>query len=353
MEKNTIKQPRDDLTIARSVACLLIVNYHTDTLHVPGLEQLARGGFVFNTVFIALSGYLLMLGARSKSVDLAWLKRRMTRIYPALGVSILLVSAIYPAMGLIEAVTLRDLLLYLTGMQYFAGLSELGPHLWFISVLLLCYLLFRPAKHCIETKPKRYLFILILLFGTASFVSWPSGGEPVLSWHQYRGNLYTRISQEVHIRFLYHFIVFYMSMYYSNIETRLNLDLNRFPVLSVLLLFTTFGIYVLSSSTRDANLLLNLVTIVASILCAASFFWAVRTATPFLGKLLPCFAFLALVSYEMYIIHYAVIEIAKAYVSVWLAYPFVFVVTVVLATLIHRLVLVARQGWHWLQSAWP
>lgn len=69
----------------RAIACLLIVNYHTGMLNIPILENLAKGGFILNVLFIGLSAFFIGLGIREKShLDFAWVSRRLLRIYPSL-----------------------------------------------------------------------------------------------------------------------------------------------------------------------------------------------------------------------------------------------------------------------------
>ncbi len=70
----------------KAIACLLIVNFHSDILYPDNLSILAFGGDIGNNLFFAISGYTLY-----KSIDrsefkegLSWYKKRVMRIFPVL-----------------------------------------------------------------------------------------------------------------------------------------------------------------------------------------------------------------------------------------------------------------------------
>ena len=169
-------QPRNDLTVIRATACLLIVIYHMSRLNIPGIQALSRGGFIGNTIFFALSGYLLMLGSRDKSVNSAWIKKRLVRIYPSFWVSILIILLLSTSVGLNNTVKLADIFIYFTGLHYFGGVSSLGAHLWFISILIVCYLFFRPTRYLVVQASAALFSGLLALFLIIPALTFDGGG---------------------------------------------------------------------------------------------------------------------------------------------------------------------------------
>ena len=45
----------------RACALVLVVIYHSGALNVPGWSRVAAGGFVANTIFVGLAGFLVGL----------------------------------------------------------------------------------------------------------------------------------------------------------------------------------------------------------------------------------------------------------------------------------------------------
>lgn len=85
------------ISLVQVIAALLIVNYHTSKLEIPILQLFAKFGFILNTIFVFLSGFLLTKSILIKPSNdfYSFMKRRVSRIYPSYIVSILMILFIY------------------------------------------------------------------------------------------------------------------------------------------------------------------------------------------------------------------------------------------------------------------
>lgn len=324
---------RADVALVRSVACLLIVNYHMSRLDIPGASVFSKGGFVGNTVFFALSGYLLAVSSLGKTVDSAWLKRRLLRIYPALLISIVLIIGISVLAGLEKTFYFMDVFLTSVGLQYYFGISSLGEHLWFVSVLLACYVLFRPTRHLVEHRFRSLVFGWICVFIAVALLTPSIALEPAAG----ERDLYARITAEVPLRFLYHYGIFFAAMWYGLNESRVLLRVKSAGLMWRAGAFAIFGgVYAVLLSIRGQSFVLSTLSVVAAACCAIALMATLSALPGRLGRTEGLFWFLASVSYEIYLIHFVVIDVADKYLSGLVSIPFVFGGTILLAFLINR-----------------
>ena len=145
------EKQKNEIALIQIISALLIVNYHTGSLNVPFLRNFARFGFVFNTVFVGLSGYLLAFSAQERRFSQEWIWRRFIRLYPVYWVSVGFIVLIQYMIG--NKVLFPEIMIHLTGLQYFLGSAALGRHLWFVSVIVGCYLLFWPSLALVRKIP--------------------------------------------------------------------------------------------------------------------------------------------------------------------------------------------------------
>jgi peptidoglycan/LPS O-acetylase OafA/YrhL len=212
----------------------------------------------------------------------------------------------------------------------------LAPQLWFISVILACYILFKPARYLIQTQPATYFVFLTAIFCIFSIFTNTSVSGVNLSLHNFRGDLYYRITQEMPLRFLHGFLIFSSSVYYAVRQKQLKIaKINKIFYVFILPI-SSFAIYFYSHAIMADNVLLNIICILSSFLCAISFCAVMSSITYILEKQLYIFVFLAGISYEIYIIHYTIVDICAKYVPAWFSYIFVFGLSIPLATLIHK-----------------
>ena len=107
------------------ICSLLIVNYHSSILDIPYLKLIARGGFILNTIFVFLSGYLLSLSfSKSKNINFfLFMKKRIQRIYPAL-FFVLIITMIY-SLIMAKEVIIVNYLKWFSGFGYFFSNNEI------------------------------------------------------------------------------------------------------------------------------------------------------------------------------------------------------------------------------------
>src|SRR5262245_25129461 len=89
---------RVDTTILRVLAIILIANSHLEDLYPA--RWLAADGLIGNSLFFLLSGFGLALSPRTnKGPFLAWYRRRLGRIYPALWLTVLTALLLFRGAG--------------------------------------------------------------------------------------------------------------------------------------------------------------------------------------------------------------------------------------------------------------
>lgn len=309
------------IAFVQIVSALLIVNYHTATLGVPFLSQFARFGFIFNTVFVFLSGFLLAgsLSSIKKVSYKEFVYKRFIRIYPSFHIALLVIAMIYLVIG--REFTVSSFLLAMTGFSYYFSDNTFGEHLWFVSVILVCYLLCIPTYNSLKASPLIHLmficfvFIIVVLFFEGSF-----------------DGIYGKVSSDVKYRFIYHYMVFSLALYWgikSNEITKQESLWKWFVGFSI-----TFPLYLWLQPQFEFGLMAIFLAIVVAI-CTIKILLAMSV---FFEKYTPWLFYFSLVTYEIYLIHYVVISAIDLDLhGQYIAYPLVFVVSVLLAFLIFKI----------------
>ena len=118
-------------------------------------------------IFFFISGFLYGKVESIPSV-MDFYKKRIVKIYIPFLIVVLLFAGIYTIFG-IEHVSWRQLISYAFNLQAFAKPIEGFNHMWFLSVIMICYLITPIAKYLLRNKP--YLFVsLLLLMSVVEFV---------------------------------------------------------------------------------------------------------------------------------------------------------------------------------------
>lgn len=289
----------------RAIACLLIVNYHTGMLNIPISENLAKGGFILNVLFIGLSAFFIGLGIREKShLDFAWVSRRLLRIYPSLFIFTLLFGLLFFYFD--TTFNFSDYLFTLSGFSYFFTDMPFGIHLWFVTVILMCYLLLPFVFYVFKNKPLLYLLTLFLLLFLNGIIE----------------DFYSKISAEVSFRLIYHCLVFFAFFYLGYTNKRIGFFYFFFVMLFVFLLCVSMKI----------NLWVFYPIIAIFIIIALV--WNKP-------RLLPenrFITFLSNISFEIYLVHYPIIIIFSKYnLNSFYVYPLVFLFTLLSACFVYQL----------------
>ena len=303
------------------ICSLLIVNYHSSILNIPYLESIARGGFVLNTIFVFLSGYLLSVSfSNSKQNNfLSFMKKRIQRIYPAFFL-VLLITLIYSLITAKEVI-LVNYLKWFSGFGYFFSNNEIfsNNHLWFVSVILVCYILFIPSFKLIQKWPILFLTFIISTILLYNYF-----------WSKDAYLIYNNISGDVILRFLYHYFIFVLAIYRQQKKK----SFKNFTYRHLITFVTCFIGYVLLKGNSTYNIIALLLVIPTALSLVPIFY---KLSTQVQNKIPGIFK-LSSIPYELYLIHFLVINSLDEYLhGNILSYPLTFIISISLAFLISKL----------------
>lgn len=320
------------------VSALLIVNYHSRMLDIPVISRLAGVGFVINIVFVLLSGFLL---ARSLTENPAiryrdFLWRRFGRVYPSLQVALVIAFFIYLIIG--RRVSMKSFVLSATGFSYVFGDISFGVHLWFVSMILILYMLCLPTLSLLRRFSYGYLVCILLLFLVV-----------VLVFERSYCGLYGKISAFPGYRFFYHYLIFSLGMFFGmQRRTFFRGSESKW----IMMFFLVFPVYVLSQATSQ----LGLIALVTALIVAMCIIAVLMAASPFFERKIPYLFGLSSITYELYLIHFTVIEaVDTRFHGRYIAYPLVFLISMILAFIVlnisgHYLRFINRLG-GWLRRS--
>jgi peptidoglycan/LPS O-acetylase OafA/YrhL len=308
----------NEIALVQLVSALAIVNYHTSMLAIPVLSAFAKFGFVFNTAFVFLSGFLLSrsLSGSPNTTFRGFIAKRVTRIYPSLHVAILVIALIFLSTG--RGVGIKSLVLAATGFSYFFGDSSLGPHLWFVSVIMVCYLVCIPTYRALKRRP--VAFFVAAVGVTAALVLVRDG-----SFY----GIYSEVSGDVLYRLVYHYMVFSVGLYagmneLGRIEPRMRL---AWITLCAVLL----PVYVWSQPRQEYGA----IAVAAAALLAIGIVQLLVTVGGVLRKYLSRITVASAITFEVYLVHYAVIQALDGrYHGQVIAYPLAFALSLGLALVV-------------------
>ena len=131
------------IDVVKFLAVLLIINSHADIMY-PKLQILATGGAIGDCLFLFCSGFTLFMGS-VKSFD-NFYKRRISRIYPS----------VFMSVAFIHAITLTGLI----------GWSELICTKPFIVAIMVYYVLI----YFIKKYVLNYVNYILLIIGIVSLI---------------------------------------------------------------------------------------------------------------------------------------------------------------------------------------
>lgn len=157
MEKRDLR-----IQLIRIVAMSLIIVCHLCTCSTNSI--LSSLGLFFDVgvfIFFLISGFLY--GDKNIENTKEWLKKRLAVILIPMYIFVLLLIWINITTGTIN---ILQTIPYLFNMQYFYGGIQGGGHLWFISVIMICYLLLpimNKYKNVIKDKKISIIIIVAIL----------------------------------------------------------------------------------------------------------------------------------------------------------------------------------------------
>jgi hypothetical protein len=135
------------IDVLKFFAVFMITNSHLAICYPDGLKSLSTGAVIGNALFFFCSGFTLFLG-KSLSFD-NWYKRRIQRILPTL-IAVSLIGV------------------WLFGQDVLVTEAFTGSRFWFVSTILVYYLLFYP----ILRYGKRHLHLLFVAACLIFLVIW-------------------------------------------------------------------------------------------------------------------------------------------------------------------------------------
>ena len=151
------------ISTIRVMAMILIVSCHI----TQGYDQ--QIAFILNVgvqLFFLISGFLYGKVEILSSMD--FYKKRVIKIYIPFIIVVLLFAGVYAIFG-VEQVSWKQLIPYVFNLQAFAKPIESFNHMWFLTVIMICYLVTPITKYLLKNKP--YLLVsLLLLVSVVEFV---------------------------------------------------------------------------------------------------------------------------------------------------------------------------------------
>lgn len=303
------------------ICSLLIVNYHSGILDIPYLKLIARGGFILNTVFVFLSGYLLSLSfSKSKNTNFFFfIKKRIQRIYPPLFI-VLIITLIYSVITAKEVI-LINYLKWFSGFGYFFSDNEIfsNNHLWFVSVILVCYILFIPSYRLVEKWP-----LLFFTFISAATILYN------YFWSEDSYLIYNNISGDKILRFLYHYFIFVLAIFRQQRNKSFK-NYNYRHLITFIVCFIAY-VYLKGNSTYSIFALILVIPIALSLI---PIFYKLSTHVQ---NKVPIIFKLSSIPYELYLIHFLVIHaLAENMNGNILSYLLTFIISILLAFLINSI----------------
>lgn len=145
------------ISIIRVMAMILIVSCHITQGYGHSIAFILNVGV---QLFFLISGFLYGKVEIPSTID--FYKKRIVKIYLPFIIVVLLFAGIYKIFG-VESLSWRHLIPYAFNLQAFAMPIEGFNHLWFLSVIMICYIITPMVKYLLRNKP--YLFLSLLVLG--------------------------------------------------------------------------------------------------------------------------------------------------------------------------------------------
>ena len=110
-------------------------------------------------IFFIISGYLF--GKRNIDNTKEWYIKRCIRIFIPLWVWTIVVNIIYAVIGMEGEISIKYIVITMLNLQGFFGTTLGLSHLWFLSVIMICYLITPILQKLRNQNLKKILLILI------------------------------------------------------------------------------------------------------------------------------------------------------------------------------------------------
>lgn len=156
------------LSMTSIILCHLVQELNNSTI--------AKTGQFFNVgvyIFLFLSGWLY--GQKSIQNAFSWMLGRVKKVLVPMWIFMLFLFGIHAYQ---ETMKLKYIPIYLSNTQYWLGKIGGGAHLWFISVIFLCYL----VTPFLQKIKKRLIIVILILIAVGDGLCYLShvGGMTIL-----------------------------------------------------------------------------------------------------------------------------------------------------------------------------
>ena len=156
--KEITPQQKNAITIVRVLSMLMIITCHI----LQGYNR--PSAFLFNVgvqIFFLLSGFLYGK-IEIKSITL-FVKKRFVKLYVPFILIVLCCAMVYMIFNVAD-VSIRTIVPYILNIQGFVGEGIAGlNHLWFLSVLMICYFITPIAQKILKYKSILFVVVWIIL----------------------------------------------------------------------------------------------------------------------------------------------------------------------------------------------
>ena len=236
------------IQIVRICAMFSIILCHlVQELENNNIVALAQFFNVGVQIFLFISGYLY--GNKEIKDKKQWLKSRIKKIIFPMYLFMLILFTIQYICGIFE---LKFVPIYIFNLQYFLGSTNGAGHLWFLTIILLCYFI-TPILIKFRDNLKNKYALLIMCILTAATVS-------------------SFINRKLGMS-LFYILAYILGFIYSNIEEKL-----KFNIITVLLITLVSIVVRLSSKILfDGSILYDCIIVsITQTLIAFGIFFIIR-----------------------------------------------------------------------------
>ena len=165
----------DQLDSLRGIFIMGILIYHVNASFGSAFSEFLDpvykyGGYFGNYFFFMLSGFLIAFSYKyflsQGQISFAWfIKKRLLKLYPLYFITTVVQLYLRILQNGTDGITAKSLLL--NGLMMASGWIEDGfpfnTPLWFVSVLILCYIIYYVVCRLSGTENRRYVGLVILL----------------------------------------------------------------------------------------------------------------------------------------------------------------------------------------------
>ena len=117
-------------------------------------------------IFLIISGYLF--GKKKIDNIKSWYLRRAIRIFIPLWIWTFIVNILYLIFNKTNFISIKSIISYTFNLQGFFGATQGLEHLWFLTIIMICYLITPLLQYFRNKKPQ---YILIALFAISIGIS--------------------------------------------------------------------------------------------------------------------------------------------------------------------------------------